>query len=490
MRMRMRLSERVLVVAILSFAALLYGAVPEDFDFTMEPPSVEVSAEGGVVHFEILITTRIDETQGWSMGAILETDPDVTASITALGMGIMIETINEGAPAEFQAFNYYAAGDLQNVIGSCSLADDPCVGINAGAFAYGLTIDILTLVTLDASPDGIVFADGTIEASGVEGQEARLVFSDDVGDPAIATVAVHGGFSIAPGVQQGLSIGFFPCIEGSQFTAEITGGEGDTGDVLPSTVTLNFDADSAHPLTEDVQGWSYGICIQDPTKLTIVDATTDGTMTGTANEGAPPDFNVITLYENGVSHGVSISLTPPIIAITPQNDWTDMIVNYEILMEEDDDFVFVTPCNEALGAPGVRNVMSITGQSVQMSPYEGTDPLTDCCDIESCNIPGKFAFLGGAAFVPGSANGDGYLDLSDAPFILTYLFGDGPVPPCLKAADANGDCTVDSTDALHILWYLFVEGDPPAFGVGCQFVRSSTCRELSCEIPECEAEPR
>ena len=87
--------------------------------------------------------------------------------------------------------------------------------------------------------------------------------------------------------------------------------------------------------------------------------------------------------------------------------------------------------------------------------------------------------------LPGDANEDGRLDLSDAIRLLGILFllGDGSLP-CGAAEitdagsrdllDVNGDRGVDLTDAISLLLHLFQGGDPPAQG--------STCRTM----PPCE----
>jgi hypothetical protein len=56
----------------------------------------------------------------------------------------------------------------------------------------------------------------------------------------------------------------------------------------------------------------------------------------------------------------------------------------------------------------------------------------------------------------GDANLSGGIDLSDAVFILNYLFLGGSEPPCLAAADANTQRGLDIADAIYLLTFLFV----------------------------------
>ena len=62
-------------------------------------------------------------------------------------------------------------------------------------------------------------------------------------------------------------------------------------------------------------------------------------------------------------------------------------------------------------------------------------------------------------FIRGDANADGRVDIADAIFILSYLFGNGRVPDCMDAADSNDDGSVDIADAIFILKVLFVTGE-------------------------------
>jgi hypothetical protein len=65
------------------------------------------------------------------------------------------------------------------------------------------------------------------------------------------------------------------------------------------------------------------------------------------------------------------------------------------------------------------------------------------------------------SYIPGDANGDRDVDLSDAVYLVNYLFIGGPEPNVFEAGDANGDDEVDMADAVYIVNYLFIGGPPP-----------------------------
>ncbi|MEM7230976.1 MAG: CotH kinase family protein [Planctomycetota bacterium] len=87
--------------------------------------------------------------------------------------------------------------------------------------------------------------------------------------------------------------------------------------------------------------------------------------------------------------------------------------------------------------------------------------------------------------LPGDANGDGLLDLSDPIRLLGQLFS-GMELPCDGELDSEGnefvldvntDSSVDISDASYLLAYLFLEGPRPARGDNCLRVDfcSSSC---------------
>ncbi len=64
----------------------------------------------------------------------------------------------------------------------------------------------------------------------------------------------------------------------------------------------------------------------------------------------------------------------------------------------------------------------------------------------------------GNDFLRGDANSSGKVDISDAVFVLQFLFLGGAAPDLADAADANDDGTLDLSDSVAILMALFLEG--------------------------------
>ncbi|MBD3218901.1 MAG: hypothetical protein GF310_11540 [candidate division Zixibacteria bacterium] len=67
----------------------------------------------------------------------------------------------------------------------------------------------------------------------------------------------------------------------------------------------------------------------------------------------------------------------------------------------------------------------------------------------------------GLTLQPGDANGDYAVNVSDAVWIINYVFISGDAPLDMHIADVNSDCTVNVSDAIRILNYVFnSDGDP------------------------------
>jgi Tol biopolymer transport system component len=62
----------------------------------------------------------------------------------------------------------------------------------------------------------------------------------------------------------------------------------------------------------------------------------------------------------------------------------------------------------------------------------------------------------------GDADSSGSIDVSDAIYILNYLFRGGPAPKPLMSGDSNNDNEISLADAIYLLNYLFRGGPMPS----------------------------
>ncbi len=84
--------------------------------------------------------------------------------------------------------------------------------------------------------------------------------------------------------------------------------------------------------------------------------------------------------------------------------------------------------------------------------------------------PAPFADAEGAnfvfadAFLCGDADGNAIVNISDAVFLVGYIFGGGSAPEPLLAADADCNSIVNISDAVYLIAYIFGGGPVPCEG--------------------------
>ncbi len=61
----------------------------------------------------------------------------------------------------------------------------------------------------------------------------------------------------------------------------------------------------------------------------------------------------------------------------------------------------------------------------------------------------------------GDADANGFFTISDAVFLITYIFGGGLAPYPLCRGDADGNDLISISDAVLLINYIFAGGPPP-----------------------------
>ncbi len=61
----------------------------------------------------------------------------------------------------------------------------------------------------------------------------------------------------------------------------------------------------------------------------------------------------------------------------------------------------------------------------------------------------------------GDADGSGIFTISDAVFLITYIFAGGPVPSPLCLGDADGNSIITISDAVYLITFIFGGGPAP-----------------------------
>ena len=83
---------------------------------------------------------------------------------------------------------------------------------------------------------------------------------------------------------------------------------------------------------------------------------------------------------------------------------------------------------------------------------QNMDGIPDSCQAFACPV----------LFIRGDTNQDLGVNLTDAIYLLAYLFSAGPEPTPIESGDVNGNGTTNVADAIAILSYLFAGGPDPA----------------------------
>lgn len=120
-------------------------------------------------------------------------------------------------------------------------------------------------------------------------------------------------------------------------------------------------------------------------------------------------------------------------------------------------------CLSDVFANNAINIVNYFGSPI--NPFaKGSAPTEDLFFLKYTaeTSDGEFNYYPDAAFIPGDANGDSSIDVSDAVFIVNYAFAGGDAPDPIGAADANCDEAVDVSDAVYIINFAFAGGQAPA----------------------------
>jgi glutaredoxin-related protein len=67
-------------------------------------------------------------------------------------------------------------------------------------------------------------------------------------------------------------------------------------------------------------------------------------------------------------------------------------------------------------------------------------------------------------FTCGDADGNDIVNISDAVYLIAYIFGGGPVPDPLLSGDPDCNWIVNISDAVYLIAYIFGSGDAPCAG--------------------------
>ena len=111
---------------------------------------------------------------------------------------------------------------------------------------------------------------------------------------------------------------------------------------------------------------------------------------------------------------------------------------------------------------GTGLVLSSDGWIVGMPTSAGLITFTArCTDAVGAFADRQLSVEVMTTFVCGDANGDGYVNIGDAVYLIAYVFKGGQAPDPLCLGDANGDGEANVGDAVYLVSYVFGNGPEP-----------------------------
>jgi hypothetical protein len=69
--------------------------------------------------------------------------------------------------------------------------------------------------------------------------------------------------------------------------------------------------------------------------------------------------------------------------------------------------------------------------------------------------------VGGPGYICGDTDGNSIVNISDAAYLIAYIFGGGEAPDPLAAADCDCNGIVNITDVIYLIAYIFGAGPVP-----------------------------
>ncbi len=193
---------------------------------------------------------------------------------------------------------------------------------------------------------------------------------------------------------------------------------------------------------EDIGGYTI-VVAYDPLYIEAV----DGNLEGTLAELSGAEFVNYQDYpdEGFFILGVLLDLLPPyegqVIPAVPELDlvFANFICNIKPAAVAVD--AVELSFEDGLGSPPLSNMFVVGVDSIAPSLTSGLIEIVD-------NVP----------FVRGDANLDDRHDVADAVTLLGVLTSEVDPPTCLDILDINDDGAIEISDAIYLLSFLFQEG--------------------------------
>jgi hypothetical protein len=118
-------------------------------------------------------------------------------------------------------------------------------------------------------------------------------------------------------------------------------------------------------------------------------------------------------------------------------------------------------------APGEADTLTLKFVSTDLDTgtYQANVKITSNDPLPQNNpliLPATLNVLPpGPFYMCGDCNEDAIVNISDAVYLISYIFSGGPAPNPLEAGDSNCDALVNISDAVYLIGYIFSGGSVP-----------------------------
>jgi hypothetical protein len=152
------------------------------------------------------------------------------------------------------------------------------------------------------------------------------------------------------------------------------------------------------------------------------------------------------------------TIITPLTILRPQFVWTPATdpdpldsITYDLVIAIDSSFVFTQQISN----------LTVTSHTLTTNLLWG---MRNWWKVKSVDRHGAFNWSPVFTFRTmslGDANNDGSVDISDAVYLIAYIFSGGSAPNPLMSGDASCDGGVDISDAVYLIAYIFSGGPAP-----------------------------
>ncbi len=217
--------------------------------------------------------------------------------------------------------------------------------------------------------------------------------------------------------------------------------------VLPGAEGVWFPVIASY--VEEIRGFQV-MGTYDPNFLSITGS--DYRYTAIDDARIEPEFEQTNVFDRYFEVGVLFQTQPPFddVVLPPSRGTRLVNLIVDVLSSAPQGETTVLRLENDANLSRIKNIVVVGVDSIP--------PALKSANVHVRSVEPPFP----RRFRRGDVDHSGSINVTDAIFVLNYLFGDQEAPSCLDAADFTDAGGVDISSGIAILNFLFGEGAPPA----------------------------